>query len=423
MKKWEIGALFAILYFMQGIVEPSDGLVAQPVRAMLRDWGRSAAEITSFVAWISLPWAFKVGFGFLIDFVPIFGSRRKSYLLITTAWCAMAMLAMYVFPPVSRQRQFMLLWMMGLNFAVSCSDVAADALMVEVGQPAGLTGRLQSIQWTANFAAGILSGYLGGYLSSPGRQTWSFLGCGVVSLISVAGVTLLIRREPVTPPPPNLRVAVDTFTQASRLPQMLSVAVFLLFCNFNPFSQALLYLHMTEHLKFSEIFYGQSVTYMSIASMLASAAYGLYCQRLSVTMLGHMAVLLGVVSTLAYLGLRETKLSALLITWVIGFTYQTANLAQLDLAARACPTAIGRHWLRAVHGAVEPELDALGVGRRQSLRAVATRARGERRVPSGLVCRRGDQSARLARPAVGRPHSSDAAFPKVALSKALNQRR
>ena len=34
--------LFGMLYFVQGIVEPTEGLIAQPVRSLLKSWDHTA---------------------------------------------------------------------------------------------------------------------------------------------------------------------------------------------------------------------------------------------------------------------------------------------------------------------------------------------------------------------------------------------
>lgn len=342
MRLGQIGILFTILYFMQGIAEPTDGLLAQPVRALLKQWGRSPSEITAFVAWCSIPWALKVFFGFLVDFFPIGRSRYRSYLLLTTGLCAAGMLMLFLNPPSSSSTSLFLLEINFLTAAVSCADVAADALMVEVGQPTGLTGRLQSIQWTAMYAASILAGYLGGALSMPGRQGYSFLVCALVSVFTFASVALLLPSRGhmfSQPPPTDLREALRLFVRGCRTAPMMSVGALLFVSSFNLFSQALLYLHMTVHLHYSELFYGKTLTYMSISSMVASAVYGLYCRRLPVSSLVHILLVTGIVSMLLYLPLKSEH-SALLISWVMGFTYQTGTMAQCDLAAQAVPSAI-----------------------------------------------------------------------------------
>ena len=80
-----LGSLFGLLYFVQGIVEPTDGLLSQPIKSLLRNWGYSAASTAWFIAALSVAWAVKPLYGLLTDFVPLAGSRRRSYLLLTTA--------------------------------------------------------------------------------------------------------------------------------------------------------------------------------------------------------------------------------------------------------------------------------------------------------------------------------------------------
>ena len=77
--------LFGAMYFVQGIAEPTEGLIAQPVRSLLKSWGYSAAGIAGFGALLALPWSLKPLYGLLTDFVPINGTRRRSYLLLTSA--------------------------------------------------------------------------------------------------------------------------------------------------------------------------------------------------------------------------------------------------------------------------------------------------------------------------------------------------
>src|SRR5271154_2347052 len=75
--------VFGLLYFFQGLGDPTDGLLAQPVQAMLKSWGTEQGQIASFAALLSLPWSLKPLYGLLTDYVPLAGLRRKSYLVAT----------------------------------------------------------------------------------------------------------------------------------------------------------------------------------------------------------------------------------------------------------------------------------------------------------------------------------------------------
>ena len=71
-------ALFGVLYFTQGISEPTEGLVVQPTRWLLKSWGETNEQITSFAAWITLPWLFKPLYGLVADFLPLGATAERT---------------------------------------------------------------------------------------------------------------------------------------------------------------------------------------------------------------------------------------------------------------------------------------------------------------------------------------------------------
>ena len=168
---WRLGLLFGALYFLQGIGEPTEGLIAQPARRLLKRWGRSDRDITTFMALLAIPWTFKPLYGWLTDFVPIFGTRRKSYLLLASGATAVSLLGLFAFPLPPGSKAALLGWLLVPAVAVALADVASDALVVERGQPLGLTGPLQAVQWGCLYAAGIVTGLLGGLLCEVSANT------------------------------------------------------------------------------------------------------------------------------------------------------------------------------------------------------------------------------------------------------------
>src|SRR5262245_52188642 len=137
---FRLGLLFATLYFVQGIAEPTEGLIAQPVRSLLAQWGHSIGAVALFSALLSSPWWFKPLYGLLTDYVPLFHLRRKSYLLLSTGAGALG-LGYLALTELSSGEGAVLFWCLLIpTIGVAFADVAVDALMVERGQPLGLTG-------------------------------------------------------------------------------------------------------------------------------------------------------------------------------------------------------------------------------------------------------------------------------------------
>ena len=52
------------------------------------------SQLAGIGVWLSLPWTVKMVFGELVDTVPIFGSQRKSYILIGAAFMAAGLLTL-----------------------------------------------------------------------------------------------------------------------------------------------------------------------------------------------------------------------------------------------------------------------------------------------------------------------------------------
>src|SRR5262245_65454839 len=102
---------FAALYFVQSIGDPTSGLIAQPLRSLLSSWGESPASLAGLMALLALPWSIKPAFGLLSDFVPLFGSRRRNYLLLANGMAAVSLLLLAFVPlaPGNRWLLFALL--------------------------------------------------------------------------------------------------------------------------------------------------------------------------------------------------------------------------------------------------------------------------------------------------------------------------
>src|SRR5262245_17579645 len=76
-----LALLFAVVYFAQGMWY----LPNQTITIVLKDRGLSAGQVATFFTITTLPWLLKPLYGLVSDFFPLFGRRRKSYFLLTTA--------------------------------------------------------------------------------------------------------------------------------------------------------------------------------------------------------------------------------------------------------------------------------------------------------------------------------------------------
>src|SRR5947208_6440619 len=85
-----LAVMFGVVYFAQGMWY----LPNQAITIILKDRGLSAGQAADFFLIALLPWVIKPVYGLLSDFVPLFGRRRQSYFLLTSALAGVAGLAL-----------------------------------------------------------------------------------------------------------------------------------------------------------------------------------------------------------------------------------------------------------------------------------------------------------------------------------------
>ena len=182
----------------------------------------TASELAGIGVWLTLPWTVKMVFGELVDCVPIFGSRRRIYILIGAAFTAAGLIilagAAGGWLTFARLGYLYLLGSLSIVLGTVIQDVVADAMTTEVvpridaaGKPMPeehLRTELGLVQVIGRFSlsAGVLavaglSGYLAGALS---RESVFLLGLAIPAL-SITGV-LLIKSEIGEPRPIDWRI-------------------------------------------------------------------------------------------------------------------------------------------------------------------------------------------------------------------------
>jgi MFS family permease len=276
-------------------------MIAQPVQSQLQDWGYAPKAITAMFAFIGIPWSLKLLFGLVSDFFPVFGRRRRPYLVLSTSGAALLFVGISLGwgnPAAVTTYAWLLLFVCG---AVAMTDVVIDALAVETGQPLKITGQLQSVQWGAMSAAAILGGSLGGVVAGFELLRPALLGCGVLAAVSLV-VVLIVVREPRRQhvPVANLRLAFQALSTRRRFLILLSAGVYLFLWNFNPFSSNVLQHYSTEVLGFTDPFFGVLLSIQAAAQTIACAVYFFICRRIPFGWLIHGSIVAGILSTLCY---------------------------------------------------------------------------------------------------------------------------
>ncbi|HTO13447.1 MAG TPA: MFS transporter, partial [Candidatus Binatia bacterium] len=325
-----LATLFAVVYFAQGMW----GLPTQPMTIVLKERGLTSGQVADFMLIATVPWLIKPAYGLLSDFVPLFGRRRKSYFLLTSALASASGVVLALLSEHSYWK--MAGWYTAMGFGLAFTDVLTDALMVENGRPRGLTGAFQSVQWAAIYAASILVGLVGGYFAERRNLHATFAIAACFPLVSLVMAVFFVHDPRVTIERGAFQETWRSIRTAARGREIWLVAGLIFFFNFSPsFGPAFLY-YQTDVLKFDQQFIGTLASLSSIGYIAGAVIYAPLSRRLPLKTIIVWVIGLSALATLGYLLYRD-RTSAIVIDTTFGVLSMVTQLAFLDLAAKACP--------------------------------------------------------------------------------------
>jgi MFS family permease len=324
---------FGLAYFSHGI---AGGLAKQPLTYYFKSLGMTADMVAVWLSLAAIPWMIKPIYGLLIDLVPLWGYRKKSYLFLM-AGCAAAGYAALAHV-VSAE---WIIWALFIStLGIAAIDVVVDTLMVEEGRALGVVRRFQGQQWTWLNLAAITAGVLGGWIS---HSLVPEAAIQTTALIMIAGpIGVIVATWVLIEEPKRSFSRRQTLATAQQIAAGLRsrtfwiVGAFLAFWNLIPNFSTPLYYHMVDRLEFDQYFIGQLASIGSVGATLGSLAYRSVADRFSIQQTLIASILLSVMMALGYLLLHD-GLSAAILSFCSGIVSMLALLSLFTLAASACP--------------------------------------------------------------------------------------
>jgi folate/biopterin transporter len=353
--------LIAILtiYFVQGIL----GLARLAVSFFLKDeLGLSPAEVSALLGVVVLPWTIKPVFGFISDGVPIFGYRRRPYLIIsgflgTAAWVGLATIVH------STWAATIAITLSSLSVAVS--DVIVDSLVVERarGESQSGAGSLQSLCWGTSAFGGLITAYFSGLLLQHFSTHAVFWVTATFPLI-VSAVAFLIAESPIDqdgtePGISSARgrsgISISVKEQFSQLRKAVSQkaiflpTAFIFIWQATPTADSAFFFFTTNELHFEPEFLGRVGLVTSMASLVGVWIFQRFLKTISFRVIFTWSILLSASLGMTMLLLVTHANRALgiddhwfslgdsLVLTVMG---QIAFMPVLVLGVRLCPPGV-----------------------------------------------------------------------------------
>jgi len=123
------------------------------------------AEMQYLSSMIMLPWSPKLVYGIFIDTFPIFGSRKRNYLIVMSLIMTISSLLVASIKFDSASTVAILLTLMG--FAIAVMDVVIDGLMICQSRKDADYGSedLNTLGWGMTGLGGIIGSLAGGFIN------------------------------------------------------------------------------------------------------------------------------------------------------------------------------------------------------------------------------------------------------------------
>ncbi len=334
-----------VIYFIQGAL----GLAQLAVSFFFKDdLGLTPAETASLIGLVMVPWTVKPFYGFISDSVPIWGYRRRPYLVFFGILGALAWVGMAT---IVDSAPLAVLFIGIASLSVSFSDALIDALIVQRArlEEKGDAGSLQSFGWGAVSMGGVTAAFLSGYLLEHYGTRVVFLITALLPLIGGIA-SFAIQDDRVTGQSqgkflPQWR----SLRQALTNPQILLPTAFLFLWQGTPSADTAFFFFTTNDLHFNPQFLGTVRLVTNLAGLLGVWVFHRFLRQVPIrrifawttvisTLLGLTTLIL-VTHFNRQLGIddRWFSMGDSLILTVAG---RIAFMPTLVLAARLCPEGV-----------------------------------------------------------------------------------
>jgi folate/biopterin transporter len=357
----EILAIVTI-YFVEGAI----GLASLAETYLLKDQLHlGPAEMSALSGIFVLPWTIKPLYGFLSDGLPLFGFRRKSYLIMAgviggSSYAALGYSPFWDSLETSTAVAGTCAALILSSACIAVSDVVADGIVVtrtrkESAENPALAGSLQSLCWGSSAIGALFAASCSGSLiESVGNR--GVFGLTAALPLLVALIAVGVDEERVVSEDSTTAIFLngalkqaETLWEALQLPAIWRPALFLFIWQATPTSDGAFFYFMTDDLHLGPEFMGRIQLVGAATSLVGVWLYQQFFSNVNIKNLLFWSTIisfpLGLIPLLLIthtnqaLGIPDTALiyGDDVVLSALG---QITFMPTLVLAARLCPPGV-----------------------------------------------------------------------------------
>lgn len=301
----DVGLLAGLVYFTQGAL----GITGIALPLFLRELKWQVSEITIVASLAAIPWILKILYGLLSDCFPLWGFRRKSYLMLFACFSALGWLLLVLLPS---DKHWIVLSLVLANLGFAATDVITDGLIVEHSR--GFSSHLyQSIAWGTRSLGAIISGVTGGWLAEHWPAKDVFLITVFLPLPILFFASRITEKKMERGP---FHSALEPLKRCLKILALPNLRWFLFLLFITTLSSSFgvpFFFHMKETLGFKETFLGGLISLGWLGAVIASVLYGSWLSKISPKVILRIAITLNSLNILSTLLISDPKSAFILI--------------------------------------------------------------------------------------------------------------
>jgi len=323
-----VGITAVTLSQMQAI-----GLI--PLKNLLKnELHESKSATAAFFFWIGLAWYFKPLFGIFLDAFPLFGTRRRSYILLGSALSVLGFIALIYTP---HGYGALLAVCILVNVFMVIASTATGGFMTEKAQALKASGGFASVFQIAYQMSGVVGGPLGGLLATMAFG-WVGVAGAVIMFLPIPAAYFFLKERRVEVD--SVRLLSDTRNQFRNIIQaktMWAAAGFSFLFYFAPGIQTALFYRQQNTLHMTTGQQGVMLLLNGVFAMVTATLYGTFAaKRWPLRKLLFWCILAGGLAQMCY-AFYNSMQAAYVVESLWGLGWAAADMALSDLYMRSAP--------------------------------------------------------------------------------------
>ncbi|WP_150124980.1 MFS transporter [Tsuneonella mangrovi] len=331
--------IFAFLVVFMGITAvtlsqlQAIGLI--PLKNLLKNELHESKEATAaFFFWIGLAWYFKPFFGIFTDAFPLYGTRRRSYILLGAVLAVLGFVAL-IFTP--HHYGALLTVCILINVAMVITSTATGGYMTQKAQELKASGKFASVFQIAYQMAGVVGGPVGGLLAA---MAFGYTGAAgaVIMLLPIPAAIFFLKEKRIEVD--SARLLSDAGAQLKKIAAaktMWAAAGFSFLFYFAPGIQTALFYRQQNVIHMTTEQQGLMLLLNGAFAMLTATFYGTYAaKRWNLRKLLFWFILAGGLAQMSY-AFYNSMHQAIVIESLWGLGWAAADMALSDLYMRSAP--------------------------------------------------------------------------------------